>query len=580
MRIRNHTGKPQAYGGRVLPYTGWTSCDPGDALATEGYRLGHIDWEIAPQDRLRRDVVHWKSPFSLADGYATAAEQMCLALDRLGVPLYLESCWFDDTKGLQDWTRGKLRERFPGFLDVGVCMATPGEFRLLPTRYRIGFTMYEADRPLERYPEWRHDCDVADMLVVPSVYCRDVFRTFFRRDIVVAPLVVNETYFAPRLREARDTFTFVTYGTLSGRKSPLETIDCFQKAFPERRDVRLVLKTRFGVCGHSYRQLPVLDDPRITVISTGRAPAYADGERDWTAAEVRDWLYGADCMLFLSKGEGYGLPPREAQATGLPLIYASNTGLRDIVGGYPVPTAEVEESPIGGYWRIPDWDYAIDLMRFMVEHREEAYAGAYADAKRQPRLTGAETLAGVLADVSGYSVRRTVAPPAEDHEEFYDVVAERGGPVLDLGGNAAEGLRKRGLDVRVLTTPDRPQAGARVGSLTNLEGGWEGIRTCVCQGLLQEYRPAELRLVVDTALRVAPLMFSVPTVHAPQAPSAWSRMGERQQWEYLLNGYQKELRPYGKKQHLMGLVTARGPSQRASGLLTRDGVWRALDDGD
>ena len=601
MRIRNHTGKHQSFGTVHIPYGGWLEVGPDSMVATTGYRRGTVDLQLTPNDTLRRDIVHWKSPFSLADGYATAAEQMCLALDMLGVPLHMEPCWFDENEGLQEWTIGKLKEDFPGFMDVGICMATAGEFKLLPTRYRIGYTMYESDNPLERYPEWRHDCDRADMLVVPSNYCRDVFSKFFKRDIIVAPLVTSATYHFPKKREATDTFTFVSYGTLSDRKSPLETIDCFQKAFPDRKDVRLVLKTRFGVCGYSYHQIPPIDDERVTVISTGRNQQNPKGDWDWSAAQMRDWLYKADCMLFLSKGEGYGLPPREGLATGIPLIYAYNTGMEDIDGGYPIRTHHVEQSPIGGYWRVPDWDQAIDRMRWVVEHRDEAYRQGYDDGVRQAlhRIDGAKVLRDLVADVSGHSVRKPTLPvieDAKDHAEFYDIIETMAkGPILDIGGNATIPLKKRGLDVYAVCPPDaypavceriaaaglpvRVQA-ANLAQLSKMTVDKE-ISLCVSQGLFQEYHVEEIRLIVNAALSIAPLVFSVPSVNYPQQYSEFARMGWRRQWEDMLNGYRKDLRFYNKKRYIMALVNGYGmPVDKLNGWQTRDGVWRAADDTD
>jgi hypothetical protein len=597
MRYRNHTGKAKVLGGRLLPYGGWQEVQAAEQVVYDAYRLGYLDLLLSPTDALRTDTVHWKSPFSLADGYATAAENMTLALDRLGVRLYLEPVWFDDHTGLQPWTREKLREPFGGFCEVGVCMSTPGEFKTLPTRVRVGYTMYEADDPLEKYPEWRHDCDRADLLVVPTEYCRGVFGEFFRRDIVVAPLALNALYYAPKLRQAKDTFTFVSYGTLSGRKSPLETIRCFQRAFPTEDDVRLVLKTRFGVCGYSYHQLPKLDDDRITIVNVEKK------EPDWSPETLRDWLYDADCMVFLSKGEGYGLPPREAAATGLPLIYAHNSGLSDITYGYGVRTLKEEASPIGGAWRVPDWDMATDLMRHVYLHREKAYAQAYREAldMAERRDDGPLQLKSVLEDVGRYS-RRTPAQgdtlkDLSAHDEFYDVVEEtmrgRQGAILDVGvgeGLAYVALTKRGYDVYGVT--EDPQsiekvraAGVtpkiRLGPLNDLRrSGFPDFALCVSQGVLQDKHHSELPLIVGAAEKVAPLLFSVPSVHYPHAFSEQARLGWRKEWDDLLTGYARQLRYYAKKRYLMGLVSGKAQVAKPNGTWTRDGVWRAYEGDD
>lgn len=50
-------------------------------------------------------------------------------------------------------------------------------------------------------------------------------------------------------------------------------------------------------------------------------------------------LRKAHCLLFPSSGEGFGLPPREAMATGIPVILAGFAGLESIARediAYPV----------------------------------------------------------------------------------------------------------------------------------------------------------------------------------------------------------------------------------------------------
>jgi len=250
-------------------------------------------------------------------------------------------------------------------------MATPGEFKKLPTPYRIGLTMYEADDPLKNLPQWRHDCADADMLIVPSEYCKNVFAQFVKTPIAVSPLATNPLYNVRLRREPRDTFTFITFGTLTGRKAPLETMAAFQAAFPIDKypDVHFEFKTRLGYFGWGEGQLAPIPDPRVKVING-----------DWYPQQVLDWMLQADAMVFMSKGEGFGMPPREAMATGLPTIVANHTGLIPICNEqytWPIPVKGVEDSPLGGNWRIPDWDALIETMRWVYHNREVAYQKGY-----------------------------------------------------------------------------------------------------------------------------------------------------------------------------------------------------------
>jgi len=91
-------------------------------------------------------------------------------------------------------------------------------------------------------------------------------------------------------------------------------------------------------------------------------------------------LYGfADAFVWGSRGEGWGYPPREAAATGLPVITAAHSGMTDAGDwAYVVPHTTGRPAYFrhwgGACGRLyePDWDEMIDRMRWVVEHRDEA----------------------------------------------------------------------------------------------------------------------------------------------------------------------------------------------------------------
>jgi glycosyltransferase involved in cell wall biosynthesis len=267
--------------------------------------------------------IFWSSPFSLGDGYGTAACALVQALMDAGLKIHIAWTWFHSDYGVAMRIVDKLKETIPAPMRVGVCMATAGEFKKLPTPYKIGYTMYESDDPLRNMPEWRHDCAVLDQLFVPSAYCKDVFGQFVKAPIHVVPLVADLSYYATRqerrIPDGRRPYIFGMHGTLTGRKAPLQLIDCFQKAFPTERDVRLHLKTRLGILGYNQENLPKVVDRRVVIIN-----------EDWLQPKVRQWLVKqVDCYVFPSHGEGFGMPPREAMLAGCPTIVAENTGLKD-----------------------------------------------------------------------------------------------------------------------------------------------------------------------------------------------------------------------------------------------------------
>jgi len=202
-------------------------------------------------------------------------------------------------------------------------------------------------------------------------------------------------------------------------------IDVFKRAFPYQRDVEFVLKTRLELLGSQTSGLPKINDDRIKVVSD-----------TWSVEQMRQFLYDADCMLFLSKGEGFGMTPREAMATGCPTILADNTGMSPVCNkryNWPVRTACAEESPLGGEWYIPDWDDAVDMLRDIYNKREAAYDTAYRGANWFNRVHGpaqaASELVKLLNRVDGTPVQRSqicVMPERRHIDEILKSTGARG----------------------------------------------------------------------------------------------------------------------------------------------------------
>jgi len=161
MLVRNRTGVVQVLAGAgiALPPDKWVDIPYDQAVRL--YRQRTVDMEM-PEDtsdflwkNAEGTHLYWMSPFSMGDGYATAAENMVHALVGQGLNVHIAACWFVSKYGLRVDTIEMLDRVLPGMMKVGLCMATPGEFKKIPTPYKIGLTMYEADDPLHNLPEWR-----------------------------------------------------------------------------------------------------------------------------------------------------------------------------------------------------------------------------------------------------------------------------------------------------------------------------------------------------------------------------------------------------------------------------------------
>jgi len=472
-------------------------------------------------------------------------------------------------------------------------MATPGEFVKLPTAVRIGFTMYESDNPLEIHPEWRHDCYNADMLVVPSEFSKEAFNSFVDIPVEVCPLALNELYCTPTRRKPKEdgTFKFVTYGSLTGRKAPLELLDVFKRAFPikEYPLVRLEFKTRLGLFGWGENMLPDNDDPRITIESG-----------DWLPDRMLQWLLDADAMVFPSKGEGYALPPREAMATGLPTIFTANTGMLDFVNdkyNWPIPTGHLEDSPLGGVWHIADWDYLIDVMRSVYKNRKRAYDKAFRGAKwyidKFSSRKAAERLMTIVDGIDpGVSSARVLRKPnivnVENHQPFIDLLQrelEPGSVIWDIGFGSKEIHQKlQDLGFLMYALVDESDtvdtSGTHVVSCnliaeqrhTLVRDSLPKADACIFCCNLQRFSAQEMRVLILKALSFSgehgtakgKVFFNVPSVYYSSFYDKDSRLMRETQWRRILKRFVYRLKPYGNnKEFFMLSVLGEDTSQTA-----------------
>lgn len=563
----------------------------------------------------------WMAPFSLADGYGTASESTLLALRDAGFQLYLQPCWFAVLDGLNPVTVELLQQPVPINLHprVGLCMATPGEFVKLHTPYRIGLTMYESDDPLRTHPEWARDLQNVDRLFVPCKYCKDIF-SFTDRPIDVLPLATNPLFNIGTTfeRKPKDSFTFLMHGTLTSRKAPLETMDAFLKAFPKKRypEVKIVFKTRMKIMGSVEGIMPDNPDPdRITFIN-----------EDWYAPRLLEAFREYDAYLFPSRGEGFGMTPREAMAAGMITIFSDNTGLQEVANSnfnWPIRMAGVENSPLGGNWYEPDWDYLIDTMRWVVDHQEAAFAKARRGAQWFQRYHGSKAVARkwerVLSRIDTSASLREEVDTAEElapetyerlvveHKPYFQAVQRTVGldpnlPIWDLGvgsGLAYTYFRKRGFRVIGIVDPNDniDELRMRLISLgiypelyslnpfqlrrVNLPSP----QAIISQGVLQQYWTVEIQRVIAQLVQInpeAPFIFSVPSLTYPTGYKAGASLRAMDAWWYVLGEFSvRRSIHYSEGRHMFFDVRGyaenlRGSQRRLPGKET-EGIWRPTD---
>lgn len=273
---------------------------------------------------------------------------------------------------------------------------------------RVAVTMFESSK-IPR--EWVKPLNECDAVIVPSRFLVEVFKKAgVRKPIHVVPLGISETYHYVQRPRERKPYTFLTLGDRGTRKGWLIAIEAFVKAFGDDPNYRLIIKCRKA-------GLPVtINHDNIEILAA-----------DMTESEMFELYKSVDCYVFPTHGEGFGLPPREAAATGLPVITTNWGGTADELKrwAYPIRCKEVKAWPdhpdFGqrnmGKWAKPDVDHLIEQMQFVVSASQKRVWGkqrnffetqAWRSSERARRLYSWERWA-----MSVYEIWLGVAVPQE-----------------------------------------------------------------------------------------------------------------------------------------------------------------------
>ncbi len=168
---------------------------------------------------------------------------------------------------------------------------------------------------------------------------------------------------------ARDRFTFLTYSLGDMRKGAELAIFAFKRVFGGDSRYRLVVK-----CRDEATWVSGCRDEQIDLV-LGKT-----SEQEWLSLLAR-----AQAFVFPSRGEGYGMPPREAALSGLPTIATEWLGMFDVrEWGLPVAVRELrpctfgewEANEEGGLWAEPDTESLDRQMALVADYYDLGLAVA------------------------------------------------------------------------------------------------------------------------------------------------------------------------------------------------------------
>jgi glycosyltransferase involved in cell wall biosynthesis len=171
-------------------------------------------------------------------------------------------------------------------------------------------------------------------------------------------------------------------------------------------------------------------------------------------ADLSPLYSGANCFIYLSRYEGFGLPPLEAMACGTPVICADNSSLPEVVGdaGISIDADDVEGAA-----------QAIQRIAASDAFREELSRKGL----QRAALFDWDRCAATVADTLAAAYARHVAEPSIHEASFYDYRNGSRGPSFAVSDRPAPDRRDSGWPLwrdalPASSAPGRAEGGLRL----------------------------------------------------------------------------------------------------------------------
>lgn len=241
--------------------------------------------------------------------------------------------------------------------DVEIWFDQPHWWKFSPGTYKIGYHPWESTQLL---PGWAEKMNQCDEIWTPSPLIADWYKRYMG---IKVPIYVYEHgvehSWMPQYRELDGPITFLHVGTEASRKGGWDMPDVFRRAFPQKQGRRVTLK----MIKSSWNGVPELGGIR-----------YYNKKMDFK--ELQTMFYDHHVYVYPSWGEGFGLTPLQAIATGMPTItlpgwapYARFLDPELTVGHTMADSKWPKIHP--GKMMKPNLDEVVEAMRYVDANYEE-----------------------------------------------------------------------------------------------------------------------------------------------------------------------------------------------------------------
>ena len=335
--------------------------------------------------------IHILCPASPVESFGQIGLELARWFERFGQPVNILSTSDRVTPLMDDEVRSIAgRDIIPA--NGGIYMGFPTEYHKFhtPQGKRLAVTMFETTKIP---PDWTTALNDLDAIVTPCEFSREVFQAHgVTTPITVAPLGIDSIYRYVE-RTSDRPFTFYAQMDRGSRKGGVLALQAFRAAFGDDTDCRLILKAR------GFLRAINVDHPNVDVIAS-----------DVDVAGMYEIYKGCDVAICATRGEGFGLIPRECAATGMITLATAWSGTADHIGmwGIPlpyelVPVPEQKAGSLKGYdlgmWAEPDFDELVDTLVRVARYRDMYRAIAKESAQWVHELYSWERFAATVLRV-------------------------------------------------------------------------------------------------------------------------------------------------------------------------------------
>jgi len=349
----------------------------------------HAEW----LDKLYRLPTVFHTHTGYPGGYCLHSKQILRALIKKRIRLHYKfvgGC-NDDEPLADDFLLDDLRCDMGSMKLPQVVLSTGLNCFSNSGKYKIGFTTTEVDGIPK---DWVRVLNEMDEIWTTSEFSKKSFQNSgVKPPIFNMREGVDPNYFHPDIipfeNNVEKKFLFISNFAWGRRKGIQEIFEAFSKEFSYKEDVAMVIKAL-----PSYHGMDVKKDMAELYHRSDSAPIIV-----WDAvlpAHLLSGFYTAgNCFVFPSRGEGFGLPPLEALACGVPVITTNYSAMPEYLkkDGKVLPGVELIDYKLkkfdgsdsiyyhGFNWAMPSVAHLRHLMRKVFNNYQEYKAGAMESSK-------------------------------------------------------------------------------------------------------------------------------------------------------------------------------------------------------